>query len=271
MFNDEFSLNNNGKDHFLSEKRTKKLDKELQLMINRIGIDRKTQDEVFDKSTLLSLEKLISNKVIDTLDFPISTGKEGNIFRGISPNKKYVAVKIYRTSTSTFKHIAKYIVGDPRFKSMHKTRRDIIYNWTKKEFLNLEKLLIANIRAPKPIEKINNILVMEYIGNSKKPAPLMKDVELKNPEKIFLTLIDFISKMYQKVELVHSDLSAYNVLIYKSKPYIIDLGQGVLLQHQNAHEFLKRDIHNIVRYFKKYNIESDEEKIYKDITSKKLV
>ena len=78
-------------DYFLDEKRTKKLDKEMQLMLNRIGIDRKTQDEVFDKSTLLSLEKLISNRVIDTLDFPISTGKEGNVFRGISSDKKYRA------------------------------------------------------------------------------------------------------------------------------------------------------------------------------------
>ena len=255
-------------DYFLDERKTKKLDKEIQLMINRIGIDRKTQDEVFDRSTLLSIEKLISNKVIDTIDFPISTGKEGNVFRGVSCDKNYVAIKIYRISTSTFKHITNYIIGDPRFKSIHKTRRDIVYAWTKKEFLNLEKLLMADIRAPRPIAKINNVLVMEYIGDSEKSAPLLKDVELKDPENTFLTLIDFISKMYKKVELVHGDMSAYNVLIYKDKPYIIDLGQGVLLEHHNAHEFLKRDIHNIVRFFKKYNIEDDEEKIYNNITTK---
>ena len=136
------------------------------------------------------------------------------------------------------------------------------------EFLNLEKLLIANIRAPRPIAKINNVLVMEYIGDFDKPAPLMKDVKLKNPEKIFLTLIDFISKMYKKVDLVHSDMSPFNVLIYKDQPYIIDLGQGVLTEHHNAHDFLKRDIHNIVKFFKKYDIESDEKKIYNDITKK---
>ena len=120
-------------DKFLDKKKLKKLDKELQFLISRVGVDRKTQDEVFDKSTLHSLEKLISDKVIDILDFPISTGKEGNIFRGITPDKKLVAVKIYRISTSTFKHISKYILGDPRFISVHKTRRDIMYAWTKKE------------------------------------------------------------------------------------------------------------------------------------------
>jgi len=88
---------------FLDDKKLKKLDRELQALISITGSDRKTQDEVFDKTTLLTLEKFISNGIIDMLDFPISTGKEGNVFRGITPDKKHVAVKIYRTSTATFK------------------------------------------------------------------------------------------------------------------------------------------------------------------------
>jgi len=255
-------------DRFLDEKWIKKLDRESQVLIDRVGIDRKTLDEVFDKSTLHSLEKLISDKVLDILDFPISTGKEGNIFRGVTPDKKFVAVKIYRTSTSTFKHISKYIVGDPRFKTINKNRRDIIYAWAKKEFKNLERLNKVGVRAPRPIIRIKNVLVMEYIGDTKMPAPMLKDVSLEKPEEIFDTLIDFILKMYRKAELIHSDMSAFNVLMHKNKPYLIDLGQGVLLEHSHAHEFLKRDIYNIVQYFKKYGIESNEDEIYKNITKK---
>ena len=255
-------------DRFLDEKWTKKLDRKLQDVIDRVGVDRKTLDEVFDKSTLHSLEKLISDRVLDILDFPISTGKEGNVFRGVTPDKKFVAVKIHRTSTSTFKHISKYIVGDPRFKTIGKNRRNIIYAWAKKEFKNLERLNKVGVRAPKPIIQIKNVLVMEYIGDSKMPAPMLKDVSLEKPEEIFDTLIDFILRMYRKAELVHSDMSAFNVLIHKNKPYLIDLGQGVLLEHLHAHEFLKRDIYNIVQYFKKYNIEADEDEIYKNITKK---
>jgi RIO kinase 1 len=73
--------------------------------------------------------------------------------------------------------------------------------------------------------------------------------------------------MYKKAELVHGDISAFNVLIHKNKPYIIDLGQGILTEHPNALEYLKRDIKNIVRYFKKYNIRADENKIYKKIVN----
>ena len=254
-------------DELLNEKTLKKLDRKLQEIISRTGIDKKTLDEVFDKYTLLTIEKFISDKIFIIVDFPISTGKEGNIFRGVKNNKKFVAIKIYRTSTSTFKHIQEYILGDPRFKTIRKTRKDIVFAWAQKEFKNLQRLKKIGVRAPKPIAYRNNVLVMEYIGTKTKPAPLLKDVTLINPKKIFEELIDFISKMYKKAELVHGDISAFNVLIHKNKPYIIDLGQGILTEHPNALDFLKRDIKNIVRYFKKYNIQADENKIYKKIVN----
>jgi len=253
---------------YLDEKYIKKLDRKTRDLIDRIGVDRKTLDKVFDKSTLICLGKLISDKVIEYIDFPISTGKEAVVFRGVAPEKKFVAIKIYRTSNITFKKIAKYIEGDPRFRCTNKNRREIIYEWAIKEFKNLERLKESKIRAPIPIKRIKNIVIMEYIGNSKKSAPLLIDVSLKNPKKIFDELIKFISSMYLKAKLVHADLSAYNILLHKNKPYIIDIGQGVLLEHPSSLEFLKRDIHNIVQYFSKFGIREDEEKILNNIIKK---
>ena len=253
---------------FLDDKRLKKLDRELQALISLTGSDRKTQDEVFDKTTLLTLEKFISNGIIDILDFPISTGKEGNVFRGVTPDKKFVAVKIYRTNTSTFKHISQYIVGDPRFLSFHNTRRGLVFAWTKKEFKNLERANRIRIMAPKPIISMKNVLVMEYIGTEASPAPLLKDTEIDNPEEIFEVLINSISDLYKKAKLVHADFSAYNVLMHEKKPYIIDFGQGVLLDHPNSDEFLKRDINNIVFYFKKYKLRYNSNEIYLKIIDK---
>lgn len=254
-------------DFFIDDKKLKELDRKLQKSIDRSGLDRKTSDEVFDKSTLKTLEKFISDRVIDIIDFPISTGKEGNVFCGVTPDKKRVAVKIYRTCTSTFKHIMEYIVGDPRFKSFQKSRRALVYIWTKKEYKNLELLKKAKIKAPKPIIFRDNVLIMSYIGDERSPAPLLKDVVLENPEDVFNTIVGYIKKMY-KIRLVHGDISAFNVLMYKKNPYLIDVGQSVLLDHPRADYFLKRDIHNLVSYFRKYNIKRDEEKIYKDITMK---
>ncbi len=256
-------------DDFLDDKSLKKLDRKLQSVIARTGVDKRTADEVFDRYTLLTIEKLISNRIIDLIDFPISTGKEGNVFRAVTPDKKMVAIKIYRISNSTFKHISKYIIGDPRFKSIHKTRKDIIYAWTQKEFKNLERLNRIKVKAPKPIISKNNVLVMQYIGNTTQPAPLLKDVHPKNPKKAFDTLVSYISKMYNKAGLVHGDISAYNILYFKDDCYLIDLGQGVLVEHPNSLEFLKRDIKNVVNYFNKYNIRADAEEIYNKLLDKK--
>ena len=108
-------------DFSLHDKWLKKLDRQSQEVFTRSGLDRKTLDEVFDTATLLLIGKLISNQVIDHFDFPISTGKEAIVFRAVTPNNDYVAVKIYRTSNLAFKHITQYIIGDPRF-NLHSRR-----------------------------------------------------------------------------------------------------------------------------------------------------
>jgi len=243
-------------DELLDDKWLKKLDRQSQAILDRVVFNRKTFGEVFDRQTLLLLGKLISHGIIDQVDFPISTGKEANIFRGTNSNKEYVAIKIYRTATMTFKHIASYIEGDPRFAYGYKNRRDIIEEWAKKEYKNLELLRRAKVRAPAPIRCIQNILVMSYIGDMKKHAPLLKDVVLQNPQKIFNEIMVFIERMYRN-QLVHADLSAFNILLFCQKPYVIDVGQAVLLDHP------------IVQYFKKYDIESNEREFFEKLMKKR--
>lgn len=255
--------------HFLNKKQDKKLDNAIQHMIQRHGVDRKTADEVFDKSTLLSIEKLISNRIIDYIDFPISTGKEGNVFLAVTPSGESVAVKIYRISTATFKHMAQYILGDPRFQSLHKSKRDIVFAWTSKEFKNLELLHNHQIPAPIPIKKINNVLVMEFIGKNRQAAPLLKNVPLKNPKKVFDQVISYMRLMFTKTHLIHSDLSPYNILYYEDTPIIIDLGQAVLKDHPQAVSFLHRDVQTMRKFFNRYKIDvPSEETIFQMITKK---
>lgn len=252
-------------DLLLSDNWLKKLDKQTHELASRIGIDRKTIDQVFDKATLLRLTKLISNKVIDHFDFPISSGKEAIVFRAVTPEKKFIAIKIYRTSNLSFKHLSRYIQGDPRFEIIHNTRRGIIDKWAQKEFKNLQRLQDHNIPAPHPIKRLNNILLMQYIGTKTKPASLLKDIQLPDPQKTFDYIIQLITKMYTKAGLVHADLSPYNILHHQKKIYIIDLGQAVLLEHPESYEFLKRDIYNITQYFKRYDIQADAQHIYTTI------
>src|SRR5438093_819362 len=85
---------------------------------SRDGDERKTYDEVFDQRTLLLIAKLINDGVLATVDYPVATGKEGNVFHATTRDGAALALKIYRVSNSTFKTIATYIQGDSRFRNI---------------------------------------------------------------------------------------------------------------------------------------------------------
>lgn len=219
---------------------------------------RKTLDETFDHATLLCLYKLITNGIIDTLDYPISTGKEGNVYHATDPEGAPLAVKIYRTSTATFKNIMKYIDGNPRYRNIGRKRRQIIFTWAKKEYNNLARLTKYDIRVPRPIHVVKNILVMEYIGSDIRAAPLLKNVVLDEPDTCYNHIIEEYFKIFNHAKMVHADLSEYNVLITdEGELVIIDLGQCVVLEHPEAYNWFVRDIKNISNFFSKRGVHID--------------
>jgi RIO kinase 1 len=114
---------------------------------------------------------------------------------------------------------------------------------------------------------------MEFAGKDEKPYPLLKDVQLEEAtaKKVYDILRDYIKRLYMDAELIHADLSEYNVLIEteKMEPILIDMGQSVTPEHPKADQFLRRDIQNIARYFKKYGIKSDENEFYTFVTKDK--
>ncbi|MDD5503668.1 MAG: serine protein kinase RIO [Candidatus Thermoplasmatota archaeon] len=225
--------------------------------------------EVFDETTLLTLYKLMTDGIIDKLEFPISTGKEAVVFRGTS-RSGFVAVKIYCVSNRTFKNISKYILGDPRFMGISSNPREVIYAWARKEFKNLEALTAAGVRVPKPIRSVKNVMVFEYIGSETSPACQLKDarMNLEQWKETYDFIVRNITKAVKDAHIVHGDLSEYNILVKDDgSPVIIDVGQGVVCDHPNAKDWFIRDVKNIVQFFKKRDVaeEEDFEKITKSL------
>ena len=235
--------------------------------IKKDANQRKTYDEVFDQLTLMNIYKLIITRHLDTLDYPISTGKEANVFAGTTPEGKTVAVKIYRVATATYKDFRKYIEGDPRFKNIKSGHRSLVYTWARKEFKNLNRIQNAGIRVPEPITYLNNILVMEFIGIKGTAAPMLKDIILENPQECLDILTDAVKSLYKKCQIVHGDMSEYNILVPDDDIVIIDVGQSVLLTHPMAPEMLERDLRNLERYFRKYKLGLDCAEVYNTLTA----
>lgn len=226
-----------------------------ELKTNRTGDERQTDAEVFDKQTLLVIYDFMTAGYVDSVHYTISTGKEGNVFYVTDEDDEPFALKIFRTSTSTFKRVSKYIEGDPRFRGLCGNRRKLIYAWTTKEYKNLQRYHVNGIRVPEPIEFEKNCLLMEYIGDRNGPAPQLKDAELKRPNMTYKECISFIVDGYKKAHLIHGDLSEYNILMWKDKPVLIDCGQALTADHFNAKDFLMRDINNINRFFKNKDVD----------------
>lgn len=250
----------------------KRADKEHEQIISELDRRkmkrRKDVDEfkvvegVIDPPTLKILYKLLNRGTIGALHGAISTGKEANVYRGEDTKGNPLAVKIYRMSTAETDFMLEYIVGDPRFKRVRRRSRSLIPQWAAKEYKNLHRYYDAGIRVPKPLDIERNVLVMEFIGNTESnlPAPLIKNVEIPNPVKVFNEIIGIIETSYTKAKLVHADLSEYNIL-WLGKPIIIDVSQAVLIGHDNAKKYLLRDIQNVINYFKKQGVRTEEPEV----------
>ncbi len=214
--------------------------------------DRKTYDGIFDKRTLLAFYKLLKRGSIVEVEFPISTGKEGHVFRGVG-KEGYIAIKVYRMTTANYRGLSRFIDGDDRFAHIHKTKDTIILLWAQKEFRNLNDYYKAGVNVPTPKDRWKNIVVMDYVGDESMPAPIMKDVMESLKKEIAYEIIGEMKKMYN-AKLVHGDLSEYNILIWNEKPYIIDVAQAVPITHPLADELLLRDLKNMVRVFNKLGV-----------------
>lgn len=221
---------------------------------------RKTIDQVFDRACLLVLQGLINDGVLATLDYPVSTGKEASVFHGTDPKGQAKAVKIYRIANATFKNIAVYIEGDPRFKRVKRATKPTIFAWAQKEYQNLVRMQDAGTRVPTPARVQDNVLVMEYIGDETQPAPLLRNVALEDPAAV---LDDVIANMrtIRKAGLVHADLSEYNLLYWEDRIVVIDVGQAVLLGHSRAAEWFARDVVNIAHYFHRLRVDITPQKL----------
>ncbi|AKG39046.1 hypothetical protein MA03_07060 [Infirmifilum uzonense] len=219
---------------------------------------RKVLEDVFDYRTIMAVYRLMNKGVLSKLYGVVSTGKEARVYRGVTPEGDDVAVKIYLVWTSEFrKSRLKYILGDPRFENAPRDPIGFINAWCRKEFRNLKRAYSIGLPVPRPIAFEENILIMEFLGESGVPYPLLKDRPPDDPGKVLEDIKGFIKKLYLEGELVHADLSEYNIMIKENDEImVIDFGSAVLRSHPNAVDFLRNDIINIYRYFRSLNVET---------------
>ncbi len=216
----------------------------------------KVEAKVFDEKTLYVLYKLLAKGKIKKIKFPVKEGKESVVLAGLDKDG-WIAIKVYRIYHCDFKHMWKYLIADPRFFSVKKNRRQVILTWVRREFKNMKIAFKAGVRCPEPKTFMENVLVMKFIGDDGLPAPRLVDIVPPNPQKVYEMITEDMKKMAES-NLIHGDLSEYNILLWKNLPFIIDFSQGVRRNHPLATDFLRKDVENVNKYFKKLEVKINE-------------
>jgi len=125
----------------------------------------------------------------------------------------------------------------------------------------------AGMNVPTPVGRVGNYLTMRFIGDGTEPAPQLRNVHLEEPDLVLDEILDDYLIMYRDVQYVHGDLSAYNILWWQGRAWIIDLPQayqvGPWANMKQVVSLLRRDIVNLLSYFNKYGIRRDPDEIVK--------
>jgi RIO kinase 1 len=222
--------------------------------LNKMSEDYDVFDNVFDMPTLMTITELRKDGVIQYIQSPLAAGKESKVYLAVTPDDSLLAVKIYLTVSAEFKKRMQYVAGDPRFSNIKQGSR-LIMTWARKEFKNLQTAYAVGVRVPLPIAVKKNVLVMEFVGDSRgNPTPTLINTEQVTPYD-YQQVIEQIIILYQKAQLVHADLSEYNIFKTDRGIMLFDFGSAIAIQHPNSKQFLLRDVRNVNRFFEKRGIE----------------
>jgi len=133
--------------------------------------------------------------------------------------------------------------------------------WQAHEWITLGRLHDAGVTVPPPVEQIEtgSAYRMAFIGDGDRAAPRLADVDLDlaTARRVWRELQGEIRRMLD-AELVHGDLSAFNVLWWHECPVIIDFSQAVdAVTHPAARDLLRRDVGRTAGYFRRQGVAID--------------
>jgi RIO kinase 1 len=214
----------------------------------------KLLDEFFDHATLVTISRLVNQGQFDTLDYPISTGKEGGVFRA-TKGEEFRAVKIYRIGNSTFRNLPPYALEELRRETSVRNYGGLVYAWTRREHTMLGRLKDAGVRVPTPYGHYRNVLVMEFVGTEEGGAPRFVQAQIDDPAAVYADLVAQLDRMVRTARVVHGDLSPYNTLLFRGESFIIDVAQAVPIEHPQARALLERDVTNFAKFFRRLGLD----------------
>ena len=200
----------------------------------------------------LALNALAKADLLSSLGRSLGVGKEADIYDAITDDGLQVAVKFHRLGRTSFRETRRkrgYVARRGHITWHHQSRLA-----AEREFSFMSIAHAAGVAVPKPYMQNRHAIVMGYIDGFN----LVDVMDLDDPAG-FLDDIMLNVRLTYIGGVVHGDLSSYNIVVTRDgKVLLIDWPQAVPVGHQNAEELLRRDVENVLDYFRrKFGVERD--------------
>jgi RIO kinase 1 len=233
------------------------------------------------------------NRLITDVLSRVKAGKEATVYvcsAHPSTGRSLVAAKLYRErSLRSSKNAGQYQQGrgmldedgsSAEFRSRRldravtkKSKRGkaaVQTSWLMHEFTLLEALRALGADVPAPIERSQQALLMEFIGDEAGAAPTLNDVEIQPGEaKGLFDRVIFNVELLLGLGWIHGDLSPYNILYHQGRITLIDFPQVVDCRNNpRARALFTRDIERVTAYFERFGEVVDPLRLARELWSK---
>ncbi|ELZ21784.1 serine/threonine-protein kinase RIO2 [Natrinema limicola] len=223
------------------------VDYRLERCLKRGLIEKKTiQYEgytlQFEGYDALALRALVEQDTITEFGSPLGVGKESDVYEVRS--YKPLALKYHREGYTNFREVHKerdYTADNEHVSWMYTARKA-----AEREYDILEELY-PDVAVPQPIGQNRHAIVMEKMDGVELSRTRLEDDQVLGVLDLLVSEIDCAYAH----GYVHADMSEYNVFVNEAGVKIFDWPQAVPTDHENAAEFLRRDLANIVGYFRR--------------------
>ncbi len=144
--------------------------------------------------------------------------------------------------------------------------------WPANEYEMLDRAWRAVASVPYPVERTDDGLLMEYVGDRAQAAPRLVQARLDSAALVsaWSQLTDSL-RLLLRAGVVHADLSVYNVLWWHGRLVMIDFPQAVDSRtNAAAPDLLHRDLVNVATWFERRGLPVEPEAVFSDLLAEML-
>jgi len=228
-----------------------------------------------------AFEHFLGEGLITKVVRPIKSGKEASVHlcranRSLT-DEELVALKVYHPlDRREFRDESLYRDGEwikerrIRVALEKKTRfgREVQGAiWVNREWETLRALSADGAPVPHALARTDEAILMTYVGDEETAAPQLHHLRPSASEArdLFDQVVKAVERfLYRNV--IHADLSPFNVLFWEGRATVIDLPQAVdPRKNRHSEALLQRDVRSICEYFARHGVRSSPHRLAADL------